>query len=215
MCACLLFVRQLMCGSFTSSAATLVVICSTACNALDMRSHDRQCARQVLHQQQSSAVLAMLQGILLADQSEKLDSMNLLRVMSPIAVAMLLPAVTLLEPTGPIVAWRLLLAQPQLAVLLISNASLAYVVNFANFQITHYTSALTLQVDPLLGKLPTLPVLRVHLSQLSRSSLNAPCNAMGRVTSQSCKVMSRCASGSVAGLNAQRLSWSLSCTCLK
>ena len=92
---------------------------------------------------------AVLQGILLADQSEKLDSMNLLRLMSPIAVTMLLPAVALLEPTGPMVAWRLLLAQPRLAALLISNASLAYIVNFANFQITHYTSALTLQVNPL------------------------------------------------------------------
>ena len=97
-------------------------------------------------------MLAVLQGILLADQSEKLDSMNLLRLMSPIAVAMLLPAVALLEPTGPIVAWRLLLAQPRLAALLISNASLAYIVNFANFQITHYTSALTLQVHPLLSR---------------------------------------------------------------
>ena len=95
----------------------------------------------------------MLQGILLADQGEKLDSMNLLRLMSPIAVAMLLPAVALLEPTGPMVAWRLLLAQPRLAALLLSNASLAYIVNFANFQITLYTSALTLQVGFLLGNL--------------------------------------------------------------
>ena len=120
--------------------------CSTTCNALDVRLHDRQCARQVQHQQGSSPALAVSQGILLADQSEKLDSMNLLRLMSPIAVAMLLPAVALLEPTGPTVAWRLLLTQPRLAALLISNASLAYIVNYANFQITHYTSALTLQV---------------------------------------------------------------------
>ena len=87
-----------------------------------------------------------LQGILLADQSEKLDSMNLLRMMSPIAAAMLLPAVALLEPTAPYVAWRLLQNQPIFAALLIGNASLAYIVNFTNFQITHYTSALTLQV---------------------------------------------------------------------
>jgi len=87
-----------------------------------------------------------MQGILLADQSEKLDSMNLLRMMSPIAAAMLLPAVALLEPTAPYVAWRLLQTQPSFAALLMGNASLAYIVNFTNFQITHYTSALTLQV---------------------------------------------------------------------
>ena len=91
-----------------------------------------------------------LQSVLLADQSEKLDSMNLLRLMSPIAATLTLPAVALLEPTAPHVAWRLLLTQPGFAVLLVGNASLAYVVNFTNFQVTHYTSALTLQVCTLL-----------------------------------------------------------------
>ena len=91
-------------------------------------------------------LLMVSQGILLADTSEKLDSMNLLRLMAPIAAAMLLPAVALLEPRGPAEAWRLLRAQPEFAGLLIGNASLAYIVNFTNFQITHYTSALTLQV---------------------------------------------------------------------
>lgn len=86
------------------------------------------------------------QGILLADQSEKLDSMNLLRLMAPIAATMLLPAVAHLEPTAPGMAWRLFLTRPSFAALLVGNASLAYIVNFTNFQITHYTSALTLQV---------------------------------------------------------------------
>ncbi len=88
--------------------------------------------------------------MLLADQSEKLDSMNLLRLMAPIAATLTLPAVALLEPTAPHVAWRLLLTQPGFAALLVGNASLAYVVNFTNFQVTHYTSALTLQVCTLL-----------------------------------------------------------------
>lgn len=83
---------------------------------------------------------------MLADQGEKLDSMNLLRLMSPIAATLTLPAVVLLEPDAPQVAWRLLLTQPGFALLLVGNASLAYVVNFTNFQVTHYTSALTLQV---------------------------------------------------------------------
>lgn len=40
-----------------------------------------------------------MQGILLTDASEKMDSMNLLRFMAPIASLALLPAVALLEPS--------------------------------------------------------------------------------------------------------------------
>ncbi len=39
------------------------------------------------------------QGILLTDSSEKMDSMNLLRYMAPLASLALLPAVALLEPS--------------------------------------------------------------------------------------------------------------------
>ena len=94
----------------------------------------------------SSQTAFTTQGILLADKSEKLDSMNLLRLMAPIAATMLLPAVAYLEPMAPGMAWRLFLTRPSFAALLVGNASLAYIVNFTNFQITHYTSALTLQV---------------------------------------------------------------------
>jgi hypothetical protein len=94
----------------------------------------------------SSQIAFTAQGILLADKSEKLDSMNLLRLMAPIAATMLLPAVAYLEPMAPGMAWRLFMTRPSFAALLVGNASLAYIVNFTNFQITHYTSALTLQV---------------------------------------------------------------------
>lgn len=87
-----------------------------------------------------------MQGILLADQSEKLDSMNLLRLMSPVAMVLLLPAIALLEPGAPFVALQLLTTQPGFLLLIVGNSSLAYIVNFTNFQITKYTSALTLQV---------------------------------------------------------------------
>ncbi|CAL8462871.1 g2405 [Coccomyxa elongata] len=92
------------------------------------------------------ALKAVLQGVLLADQSEKLDSMNLLRLMSPVAMVLLLPAIALLEPSAPSVALQLLLNEPNFLVLIVGNSSLAYIVNFTNFQITKYTSALTLQV---------------------------------------------------------------------
>lgn len=74
--------------------------------------------------------------------------MNLLRLMSPIALLLLLPAIALLEPTAPLTAARLLASEPGFVVLLLGNSSLAYIVNFTNFQITKYTSALTLQVGP-------------------------------------------------------------------
>ena len=86
------------------------------------------------------------QGLLLADQAEKLDSMNLLRLMAPIALSLLLPAIWLLEPGAPSAAAALATADTGFAALLAGNAALAYVVNFTNFQITKYTSALTLQV---------------------------------------------------------------------
>ena len=90
-----------------------------------------------------------MQGILLSDQSEKLDSMNLLRLMSPVALVLLLPAIALLEPGAPSVALHLLTSQPGFLLLIVGNSSLAYIVNFTNFQITKYTSALTLQVSKL------------------------------------------------------------------
>ncbi len=83
--------------------------------------------------------------MLLADTAEKLDSMNLLRLMAPVALTLLLPAIALLEPGAPAAAARLATEDSTFAALLAGNAALAYVVNFTNFQITKYTSALTLQ----------------------------------------------------------------------
>ena len=100
---------------------------------------------------------ARTQGILLADQAERLDSMNLLRLMAPVALALLLPAIALLEPGAPGAALALAAERPGFVGLLAGNAALAYVVNFTNFQITKYTSALTLQVRCADKTLKTLP----------------------------------------------------------
>ena len=40
-----------------------------------------------------------MQGLLLADSSEKMDSMNLLLYMAPIAALLLVPAIMISEPT--------------------------------------------------------------------------------------------------------------------
>lgn len=88
-----------------------------------------------------------VQGILLIDEIEKMDSLNLLRRMAPIAALMLIPAIMILEPEAPGSAISLIHAQPLFGLLLVGNSSLAYLVNFTNLQITKNTSPLTLQVQ--------------------------------------------------------------------
>ncbi|XVE76494.1 hypothetical protein DITRI_Ditri12bG0178100 [Diplodiscus trichospermus] len=94
----------------------------------------------------SRAFKSVLQAILLSSDEEKLNSMNLLMYMAPIAVAFLLPATWLME--GNVVAITLALARKDIKIVyyLLFNSSLAYFVNLANFLVTKHTSALTLQV---------------------------------------------------------------------
>ena len=87
-----------------------------------------------------------MQAKLLKDDMLKMDSMNLLRIMAPIALVMLLPAIAVLEPDALQMAVKILHGQPGFAVVILGNISLAYIVNFSNFQITKATSALTMQV---------------------------------------------------------------------
>lgn len=77
---------------------------------------------------------------------EKLNSMNLLLYMAPIAVVFLLPATLLMEEN--VVGITLALARDDIKIIwyLIFNSSLAYFVNLTNFLVTKHTSALTLQV---------------------------------------------------------------------
>ncbi|KAK8628953.1 hypothetical protein V6N13_077814 [Hibiscus sabdariffa] len=92
------------------------------------------------------ALKSVLQGILLSSEGEKLNSMNLLMYMAPIAVLVLFPAAIYMEEgvIGITVAlarddWKFLLY-------LLFNSALAYFVNLANFLVTKHTSPLTLQV---------------------------------------------------------------------
>ncbi|KAL9675244.1 hypothetical protein QQ045_003445 [Rhodiola kirilowii] len=92
------------------------------------------------------ALKSVLQGILLSSEGEKLNSMNLLLYMAPIAVMLLLPATIFME--GNIVATTIQLAKTDFRVvwLLLLNSSMAYFVNLTNFLVTKHTSPLTLQV---------------------------------------------------------------------
>ena len=96
---------------------------------------------------------AVLQGALLSssDPSSSRDhrvvgSMTLLRLMAPVAAAMLLPATLLLEPGGLAATAAACRRSPGFAAFLLANAALSYVVNLTNFVVTKRTSPLTLHV---------------------------------------------------------------------
>ncbi|CAK9135717.1 unnamed protein product [Ilex paraguariensis] len=92
------------------------------------------------------ALKSVLQGILLSSEGEKLNSMNLLLYMAPIAVVLLLPATLFMEEN--VVGITLALARKDIRIVwyLLFNSALAYFVNLTNFLVTKHTSALTLQV---------------------------------------------------------------------
>ncbi|GAV82154.1 TPT domain-containing protein [Cephalotus follicularis] len=92
------------------------------------------------------AFKSVLQSILLSSEGEKLNSMNLLLYMSPIAVLVLLPAALIMEPN--VLEVFLLLGKEHrfMWLLLLINSTMAYSANLSNFLVTKHTSALTLQV---------------------------------------------------------------------
>ncbi|KAJ7964103.1 Nucleotide-sugar transporter family protein [Quillaja saponaria] len=92
------------------------------------------------------ALKTVLQGVLLSSEGEKLNSMNLLLYMAPVAVAFLLPTALIMEED--VVGITIALARNDVRILwyLIFNSALAYLVNLTNFLVTKHTSALTLQV---------------------------------------------------------------------
>lgn len=92
------------------------------------------------------ALKSVLQGILLSSEGEKLNSMNLLLYMAPVAVVFLLPATLIMEKN--VLGMTIALAREDVKIVwyLLFNSSLAYFVNLTNFLVTKHTSALTLQV---------------------------------------------------------------------
>ncbi|XP_010685639.1 probable sugar phosphate/phosphate translocator At3g11320 [Beta vulgaris subsp. vulgaris] len=92
------------------------------------------------------ALKTVLQGILLSSEGEKLNSMNLLMYMAPIAVVCLIPAALTMEKN--VVGITVALAREDRSIVwyLLFNSTLAYFVNLTNFLVTKHTSALTLQV---------------------------------------------------------------------
>ncbi|QCE04225.1 probable sugar phosphate/phosphate translocator At3g11320 [Vigna unguiculata] len=92
------------------------------------------------------AFKSVLQDILLSSEGEKLNSMNLLLYMAPIAMMVLLPTTLFME--GNVIGITIDLAKKDIRIFwyLLLSSSLAYFVNLTNFLVTKHTSALTLQV---------------------------------------------------------------------
>ncbi len=92
------------------------------------------------------ALKSVVQGILLSSEGEKLNSMNLLLYMAPIAVVVLVPATLLLEPNVAGITVALARKDVLMLLLLFVNSTMAYFVNLTNVLVTKHTSALTLQM---------------------------------------------------------------------
>ncbi|ONI00027.1 hypothetical protein PRUPE_6G063400 [Prunus persica] len=120
------------------------------------------------------ALKSVLQGILLSSEGEKLNSMNLLMYMGPVAVAFLLPAALYMEED--VVGITIALARDDVSIVwyLVFNSALAYFVNLTNFLVTKHTSALTLQVKIL----SLFAILNLFVTNaLSKTKLKCGTNA--------------------------------------
>ncbi|KAL4420979.1 hypothetical protein ABPG77_001298 [Micractinium sp. CCAP 211/92] len=91
------------------------------------------------------ALKSVLQGLMLSDSNERMDSLSLLMYMAPVAVVALIPTTLFFEPDAASLALELG-SNGMFWVLLFLNSFLAYFVNLTNFLVTKHTSALTLQV---------------------------------------------------------------------
>ncbi|CAN6466495.1 unnamed protein product [Victoria cruziana] len=92
------------------------------------------------------ALKSVVQGILLTSEAERLNSMNLLMYMAPMAAVLLLPMSLAFEGNVAAVTIEKVTGEPFLLLLLLGNMTVAYLVNLTNFLVTKHTSALTLQV---------------------------------------------------------------------
>ena len=94
-------------------------------------------------------LIYLVQGILLSEPSERLDSFSLLAYMSPLAMLWLIPTTMILEPESPAIAQTLMLKSNGFLFLISLSCTLAFFANLLNFLVTKHTSALTLQVCSL------------------------------------------------------------------
>jgi hypothetical protein len=97
------------------------------------------------------ALKSVLQGLILADEKNKLDPFSLLLFMSPIAFTILVLACSMMESNAfEVMSAKMMMSSStnivSFKVTLIINCTLAFLVNLSNFMVTKCTSPLTLQV---------------------------------------------------------------------
>ncbi|ACO68237.1 Drug/Metabolite transporter superfamily [Micromonas commoda] len=92
------------------------------------------------------ALKGVLQGLLLTNDDEKLDSNNLLMYMSPVALFVLVASTIFMEPDAFGIFYQNCLNSSRFVFILTLNCILAFNVNLTNFLVTKCTSPLTLQV---------------------------------------------------------------------
>jgi len=105
------------------------------------------------------ALKTVLQAAIL-DGAERLDSVSLLRAMSPIALLLLIPASLILESGALSSALDLARSTRGFLPILLLNVAAAFCVNLSNFLVTSFTSPLTTQV---LGNLKGIVAAGVSL----------------------------------------------------
>eukprot|EP00892_Ulva_mutabilis_P011373 jgi/Ulvmu1/8608/UM046_0006.1 len=89
---------------------------------------------------------SVLQGLLMSEPSERLDSFSLLFYMSPMAAFWLIITALVLEPNSLEKVHSLAATRPGFHVIILGNCLLAFFANLLNFLVTKHTSPLTLQV---------------------------------------------------------------------
>jgi len=92
------------------------------------------------------ALKSVLQGLLLTNSDERLDSLNLLMYMSPMSLLALVAGVSIIEPNASSEFYQNCGDSPRFLLIFALNCILAFSVNLTNFLVTKCTSPLTLQV---------------------------------------------------------------------
>lgn len=92
------------------------------------------------------AARAVVQEMILQSETDRLDALNLLRFMSPVAAVQLFVATILMEPESFVKLWSYATTDSLFLACLLCNLVLAYFVNLGGMLVTRFNGALTLQV---------------------------------------------------------------------
>lgn len=118
-------------------------------------------------------VKSIMQGALLTSGADQLDALSLLQHMSKYSVALLSGYALLTGEVGACLADERV-RRPRVAAAVLASGAIAFLLNVANFLVTQYTSAVTLQV---LGNVKV--VLSIGTSLVVFGNALSPLSALG------------------------------------